>query len=355
MTSDKKKKSVVRKIFGYLLPILLTLIFLYITFKDVNLAQTFDLIIDSSFTWFIIFTISFFISHVIRAIRWKVMLKSVKPNTSLLYLLGATMIGYGVNSLVPRLGELYRGMFAGRWEGISRSSVIGSVVVERVVDILILGLSVLISVIIYPGDLYSDITWLKPALYLGFFGIFSIIATLILLVKMKHKFYDWIVKFIGRFSVKWAEKLSYIFEMLIDGFSTIKGVINYFWVIVLSALIMLSYGLTSYFAFFVLNFDGFYEVSFAMAWIVMTISAFGVIIPTPGGTGTYHFIAKSVLVGLFAFSQEAGSAFALLTHTVSMVIFISSMFFFIVFINRYRAKLGFPKETFFSVIKGEST
>ena len=333
MTSDKKKKSSFKKLLGYIIPIVLTLVFLYFTFKGVNLQEAIDMITDGSFLWFIIFILSFFISHIVRALRWKVMLNSTKPDTSILYLLGAIMIGYGVNSFVPRLGEFYRGMFAGKWENISRSSVLGSIVVERVIDILILGVSVLVSVIIYPGDLYRDISWLKSALYLGFLGIFLIIAVLILLVKMKHEFYDWIVKFVGRFSNNLADKLSYVFEMLINGFSTIKGLKNYFWVIILSALIMLSYGFTSYLGFYVLNFNTTYEISFGMAWVVMTISAFGVVIPTPGGTGSYHFIVKSVLVGLFAFTQEAGSAFALLTHTSSTIIFIISMYIFIVYIN----------------------
>ena len=355
MTSDKKKKSPIKKFLGYITPIVLTLVFLYFTFKDVNLQEALNMIASGSILWFIIFILSFFISHIVRAIRWKVMLRSTKQDTSILYLLGAIMIGYGVNSFVPRLGEFYRGMFAGKWENISRPSVLGSIVVERVIDILILGFSVLVSVIIYPGNLYSEISWLKSTIYFGFLGIFLIIAVLILLVKMKHKFYDWIVSFVGRFSKNWADKLSYVFEMLIDGFSTIKGLQNYFWVIILSALIMLSYGLTSFLGFYVLNFDSIYEVSFGMAWVVMTISAFGVVIPTPGGTGSYHFIVKAVLVGLFAFTQEAGSAYALLTHTASMIVFVLSMYLFIVYINNYRVKLGFPKENFFSVIKGEST
>ena len=355
MTSDKKKKSPIKKLLGYITPIVSTLVFLYFTFKDVNLQEAVNMIANGSILWFIIFIFSFFISHIVRALRWKVMLRSAKQDTSMLYLLGAIMIGYGVNSFVPRLGEFYRGMFAGKWENISRSSVLGSIIVERVIDILILGFSVLVSVIIYPGNLYSEISWLKSTIYFGFLGIFLIIAVLILLVKMKHKFYDWIVRFVGRFSKNWAGKLSYVFEMLIDGFSTIKGLQNYFWVIILSALIMLSYGLTSFLGFYVLNFDSIYNVSFGMAWVVMTISAFGVVIPTPGGTGSYHFIVKSVLVGLFAFTQEAGSAFALLTHTASTIVFILSMYLFIVYINNYRVKLGFPKENFFSVIKGEST
>ena len=87
----------------------------------------------------------------------------------------------------------------------------------------------------------------------------------------------------------------------------------------------------------------------------MTISAFGIVIPTPGGTGTYHFIGISVLVTLFAFTNEAASAYVLLTHAVSISVFIFSMFLFMGYINNKRAKNGLPRENFYSVIKGGKT
>ncbi len=327
--------------------------FLYLAFKGVDFNQVFSILSQLSIGWFILFILSFFASHFFRALRWKVILKSTKPEASILNLFGATMIGYGVNSVIPRLGELYRGFFAGKWENISRSVVLGTIIVERIIDILVLGISVLVSVLIYQGDLYSELLWLKSTVIVGFIGIFFIILVLILVVQLKEKFYSFIIKFAGKISTSIAEKLAYIFEMLIDGFSTVKGVKNYFWIILYSILVMLNYGLSAQLGFYVLGLENSFEVSYGMAWIVMTISAFGIIIPTPGGTGTYHFIAISVLVGLFFFTEEAASAYALLTHTVSTVVFIISMFFFMGYINYRREKLGLPKENFYSVIKGE--
>ncbi len=353
MTSGNKKSSQIKRYLGYFIPVLLAVFFLYLAFKGVDLGAAFDIIAGSSLTWMLIFIISFYLSHLIRAFRWKVMLHSIKPNTSVLNLLGATMIGYGVNFIVPRLGELYRALFAGKWENISRSSMLGSIVVERVIDILALGISVLLSVFIYSGNLYVELQWLKSALVFGFIGLFATIFLLFLLVKFKEKFYNVIVNLVGRISTTAAEKLSYILKMLVDGFATIKGSRNYFWTIFLTVLIMLIYGLTSYLGFYVLGMEEIKDVNFEMAWVVMTISAFGVIIPTPGGTGSYHFIVKSVIVGLYGFSQEVGSAYALMTHFVSSVIFILSTFFFIAFINKRREKLGFAKENFVTVLKGE--
>ena len=56
------------------------------------------------------------------------------------------------------------------------------------------------------------------------------------------------------------------------------------------------------------------RVTFTMAWIVMTISSFSAMIPTPGGTYPYHLISIFVLTQLFKFGIEVSAAYALLTH-----------------------------------------
>ena len=95
---------------------------LYFAFKDVDIKTTINWLSKTSIPYLILFIISSFLSHYIRAVRWKYIISSIKPDVSVMHLFGATMIGYGVNSLVPRLGEVYRALFLGKWEGISRTS-----------------------------------------------------------------------------------------------------------------------------------------------------------------------------------------------------------------------------------------
>ena len=92
--------------------------------------------------------------------------------------------------------------------------------------------------------------------------------------------------------------------------------------------------LTAYIGFYILHMDQLQPVDLSMAWIVMTISAFGVIIPTPGATGSYHLIVISVLVGLFNFSNEISGAYALVTHAITYVLFILSTILLTYFINK---------------------
>lgn len=347
-------KDSIKKTLGYSVPFILTALFLYLAFKDVELAESLELISGMSIMWFAIFYFFHYLAHIVRALRWQVIIRSIKKDTSLLNTLGATMIGYGVNYAVPRLGEIYRPFFLAKWEGISRSALLGTIVVERIIDIIILGFSALLSVYIFPGNLFEEIDWLKPALLFGGLVMSCAVVFLYLLVHFREKFYNSILKFAGRFSQKAADKLAYIFHMLVDGFSTVKTAKNWTYTIVLSVVIMLLYGLTSYQALLVLRMDEILPVSLEMGWVVMTISAFGIVIPTVGGTGSYHVIVIGIL-SIFGFSNEVGMAYALFTHTVASISFILSAVFFAIYINYRRVKKeGAEKVTFFSVFKMNS-
>ncbi len=330
---------------------MLMAIFLYLAFKDTDFSKVVNILENISYGWYILFLFVWFLSHLLRAYRWKIIIGSVKKNTSLLNLFGATMVGYGINCVVPRLGELYRGLFLGKWEDISRTSMVGTVVIERVIDLLVLGISVLISISIYSGNLYSEISWLRSTMYLGFAGILGLIIFLFLLVKLKEHFYNAILKFVGKFSNKIADSLGETFHLLVDGFTSIEGAKNYIYIILLSFAIMLLYGATSYIMFFVLGMDKIQEVSYSMAWIVMTISAFGVVIPTPGATGTYHFFVIFVLTNLYNFSNEISSAFAILTHTTTYFLFILSTIFLTYVINKIQERKNKPVARFLTVFE----
>jgi len=348
LTSDK-----IKKITGYLLPFFLMGIFLYFGFKDVNPGEVFEILQNSSIMYLGFFVVVFMLSHYLRALRWKYILGSIKEDASVWRLWGALMVGYGVNCVVPRLGEVYRALFIGKWENLSRSSMLGTIVVERIIDIFVLLLSVIISVIIYSGDLYQHISWLKSTVYVGMIAVIALMVVLYLTVRLKEKFYKGIVKFVGRFSESFAKKLGYSFSMLADGFSTLKGTKNYIYTIALSIIIMLVYAFNSYLGFHVVNMNEIKEVTFSMAWILMTISAFGIVIPTPGGTGSYHAISIFVISQIFGFSAETGAAYAILTHLISYILFILTTVLSIYLTNRSLQKQGKEKENFLSVFKLE--
>jgi glycosyltransferase 2 family protein len=262
------------------------------------------------------------ISHYLRALRWKIILHSVKKEASLKNLFGALMIGYGVNCVVPRLGEISRAVFVGKWEGLSKSSLFGTVIIERIIDLLFLGLAVILSFAMWSDDLSASFPWLESTLYITSGILLLLIVFLVLTIKYKEHFYGVIVSFTGKFSEKTALKAAYIFEMLTRGFSSLRGTRNYLYTIFLSAAIIVVYALSSYIGFYIIGMNHVTDVNFAMGWVLMSVSSIGIIIPTPGGTGSYHTLAKSTLVLLFGFGEEISLAYAFTTHIISYFLFI---------------------------------
>ncbi|MEO8399236.1 MAG: lysylphosphatidylglycerol synthase transmembrane domain-containing protein [Ignavibacteriaceae bacterium] len=324
MTSGNNKKTHhFKRALNLTFSFILTAVFLYIAFKHVDFKDVIEKISQASLLWIGVFIIVITLSHFLRAVRWKVILNSVKPGVSLKNLFGALMIGYGVNFIVPRLGEVSRAVFIGKWENLSRSSMFGTVILERIIDLIFLGISVVISIYIATEDLYKNFPWLKSTLYITIFLMICMCLFLFLIIKFKEKFYGIIIKFLSRFSEKIAHKIANIFEMLIAGFTSLKGTKNYLLTLVLSISIILLYALASYIGFYTVGMQklGTPGITFAMAWILMSISGIGVVIPTPGGTGSYHTLAKSTLL-LFGFGEVISLTYAVLTHLISMILFI---------------------------------
>lgn len=341
LTSDKAQKSKTRKVAGIAFSFLLTGIFLYVAFYGVRFRDVIGIVGKASWLWVFVLSISLLLSHFLRAVRWKVILSSVKSDTSIFNLFGSLMVGYGVNCVIPRLGEVSRAVLLGKWENLSGTSMFGTVIVERVIDIISFIAALLISVFIYHGNLYASFPWLKSSLYLASVFMTGVIIFLFLVIKFKEKFYSIILKLVSRVSEKTALRLADIFNMLIQGFVSLKGFNNILYSILLTAAIILVYALNSYIGFLCLGMQNMQEVSFTTAWVLMAISSLAVVIPTPGGTGSYHVITQTALVLLFGFTSEMGLAYAVLNHAVSTLVFIVSALFFFFYLNyKYSKKSG---------------
>ena len=339
MTSGDKPKITVKGVLKYVLSLILAAVFLYLAFYDVNFSDVLKIVSNASLFWIFVFIVILMFAHYVRAVRWKIIMSSVKSDVSVKNLFGAIMVGYGINCVVPRLGEVSRAVLLGKWENLSRSSMFGTVILERVIDIMFLGFSVLIALIFYSNKIMTSFPWLKDTLYITFFFIIIVFLFFYLVIKYKEKFYNTVVRFLGRFSEKFAHKVAYIFQMLGDGFGSLKGTKNYISTFTLSALIMILYALNSYVGFFMVGMQNIQPITFQMAWVFMSISAIGVVIPTPGGTGSYHALAKSTLVLLFGFGEVVSLAYAFLTHIVTYFLYIFSGLIVFFIINKQHDNL----------------
>jgi uncharacterized protein (TIRG00374 family) len=339
ISDNAKKIPSLRGIFNFVISIGLAALFLYLAFYNVNFGEVLQLVSNASVFWIIVFILASMLGHYVRTVRWKIILHSVKPDAKIKHLFGALMVGYGVNCVTPKLGEVTRAILIGRWENLSRSSMFGTVIVERVIDILALGLAVLVSAFIWSSSLYETFPWLKSSLYISALLMIVILTLIFLSVKFKERFYGVILNIVGKLSVKFSDRLGYIFEMLIQGFTSLKGPRNYVLTVVLTILLLLVYGSSAFVGFYMLDMQGMMNVNYTMGWVLMSISAIGVVIPTPGATGSYHALAKSTLVLLFGFGETISAAYAFLTHIISYILFIFTALIMFLILNKQHINL----------------
>lgn len=118
--------------------ILISVVCVYLALRGVDLGKTADLIGGARLQWLALGVAGVTADLFFRAIRWQRLIAPIKP-VPLRRLSGYMLVGYLANNVLPaRLGELVRSHYLGDREGISRSATLGTVIVERVVDTIVL-------------------------------------------------------------------------------------------------------------------------------------------------------------------------------------------------------------------------
>ena len=137
----KRLKNNFRKILNTIFPILIGVFFIYLTLKDTNKEIREEIIINFKQADYIIILISIsmaVISHIIRAIRWRVMLIPMNYNPKTINLILSVFISYISNLAIPRSGEVLRATIVNKYEKIPFSKGFSTIVIERFIDLIIL-------------------------------------------------------------------------------------------------------------------------------------------------------------------------------------------------------------------------
>jgi len=111
---------------------------IWFVLRDVDLGQAWAIIRTASPAWLVLGLLCLSADVLLRAVRWQRLILPIQ-RVRFLPILGYLLVGYLANNVLPaRLGELVRSHYLGDRERISRASTLGTVVVERIVDIAVL-------------------------------------------------------------------------------------------------------------------------------------------------------------------------------------------------------------------------
>ncbi len=314
----------------YVVGILISIIFVWLAFRNVPVVEFWTRITEANYLFVILATIPGLITYFIRAYRWKYLL-ILQKNIPLFSVFSAMSIGFFANAVLPaRAGEVIRAYVLGRNENISKTAILATVLIERLLDVLSL-LMIAVGVILFlpipENEYYTYIITFGLGLFVIEMGIFGVIVMLLWKREATLRFFN---KILGFFPEKIQDQGLKILDSFISGLEIIKEAKHYLLLFVTSftiwGLVFLSY----YLLFFA--FDTGLEVGvFPVAALLgMVIGSFAVTIPSgPGFVGTFHIAVQNGLM-VFGTTAGAGLAYATLLHLIGMVpITIIGLLFFL--------------------------
>jgi uncharacterized protein (TIRG00374 family) len=220
----------------------------------------------------------------------------------------ATMVGYLTNLAIPRLGEVTRCTMLWRSDGVPVETNVGVVVLERVVDVLTLGVLLGICFAVESEKLLQLVPFgslTSKMLILAVVGCIGL-GIAYLLYRTRQ---TWAKAGIGKKIYALAEKL---FHALLS----IRSLPNPLGFVVLSVTIWVCYIAITYCAFLALPQTAHLSLYFSL--LITTLGAVGMTLPSPGGFGTFH---QAFILGFQAFdlSKDDGLAVALIIHEPGVV------------------------------------
>jgi len=307
-----------KQILRYTLAILISAVALWFAFRGTNWKELEMAIGTANLWWILLGAAMQFASHLLRAWRWQLFLIPVKSNTSLWNSFKAIIAGYGMNNLIPRAGEVVRPVMFARREKIPIPATIATIVIERLSDLFGMVVFGIASLYLFQPQLeraFPEFMDNTNAL----FGTITILLVLCVAIFISETRTAALIRMIVKpLPKRFKQKVHNAGHAFADGLKGIKS--RAFTSFVVGTIgIWLLYAVSMYVSFFAFKDQSIREAGFVAAILLQFLSGVAFIIPTPGGTGSYHLIISQALTAIFMVSDSTALAFATLTHGANYI------------------------------------
>lgn len=253
--------------------------------------------------WLLLIIGMYMASNASRAARWMMMFKPLGHKIKFFNAIATLMFGYFANLGLPRLGEVLRPVALSRYEKIGVEKVIGTIVAERALDVFMLLLFIGLAFTLEYDTIWNYISAnqalsakLMPILSSPLFYIFVVVAGLVGVFILRSKSFK---------NSKFGKKLFGLLEGLFEGVKSIFKLENPFLFILHTLFIWTMYFLMTRLCFFA--FEPTSGLSSLAGLMIFVFGTLGIVIPSPGGMGTYH---AALMAGLALYGIEQVDAFS---------------------------------------------
>jgi glycosyltransferase 2 family protein len=314
-------KKLLIAVLKFTIPLAIGLFLIWFIYKDISeenriiIWQSFK---EANYYWIALSFLLGIISHISRAMRWLLLVKPMGYHPRLSNSFFAVMIGYLANMAFPRLGEVSRCAVISKYEKIPLEKVFGTVMAERVIDMIILLLLLLVVVMTQINILWDFVNdkLLNPLIAkLSATSPLLILVLFLLIIVFAIAAFFLLQKFMKSFFIK----IKALVAGFAEGFTAVIKLKNKFAFIFHTVLIWSMYFLMLYVCFFSLEATS--SVSLAGVLACFVLGSIG-IVAVQGGIGAYQYIITQTLL-LYGIAAPIGFALGWIAWTgqVVMILF----------------------------------
>jgi uncharacterized protein (TIRG00374 family) len=319
MSMNKKLWSFLK----YLLLFAIGIALLVLAFQGKNINEMARKIRDANYMWIALSVFFSFLAYVSRAYRWNMLIIPLGYKPKLSSTLYSLMAGYLANLAIPRIGEISRCSALSQAEKIPFNVLVGTVIVERGLDLVLLLITILCAASIEYDTLGSFITenlinpfygkasfLLNSSLFIG--SIVLVFVSLLIFT---------IVIFKKQNQSPLFNKIAGLIKGVVKGLQSVGKMKNKGLFIAHTLFIWVMYYFVTYACFF--SFQPTSELGFKAGMFTLAIGGLGMTAPVQGGIGAYHLVVSKGLT-LFGINEADGLAYATIVHT-SQTLFVLLM------------------------------
>jgi glycosyltransferase 2 family protein len=303
-----------KKIAGKAIYPILAVVLIIWVYHKVQPDKVLDDIKGANYFWVGLAALAGLFSHFIRAVRWKLLIEPLGYKSSSKTSFYAVMVGYTVNYATPRMGEVVRCAIKSKTDDIPVDKLVGTVFTERVFDVLVTVLVTILAIFSQFQLIEEFITNSLNRAGGSSQGKVILVCIIAVLGLTSLLVYLWLKKRKNNSPV--IQKVLHFIVGLLDGAKSIFKLRRPWLFLIYTALIWVLYFLVSFLVFFAL--DGTSHLGLDAAVTTLVVATVAVIIPAPGGLGSFHTLVPEGLL-LYGIETSLGTSYAIISHGSQML------------------------------------
>ena len=311
-----ERKKIFKKILQVVFPLLLGAFILVWVYRDFNFQRVGEVLLGGmDYGWIALSLVFGVFANLFRGWRWKLALEPLGEYPKTANCVYAIFISYASNLVIPRVGEVTRCGVLSKYDGVSFSQSLGTVVSERMIDTLcvglITGLVLLLQMPVFAtffAETGTNVGRYAEVLTSGHFYLIILCALAILVLAF------FLIRNIALFA-----KLKGILQNIWQGVIALKDIRQIPLYIMYTLGIWVCYFLEFYLAFYAFGFSAHLGITAGL--VMFVVGTLAVIVPTPNGAGPWHFAVMTMMM-LYGVGKEDAGIFALLVHGIQTFLLI---------------------------------